>query len=75
MGDLDNNQFQPKILHDTANYTVAHVSVENVAYHENNNVHRMNNCKWTDEQKHRIIEIDTEERAKGKYFMRRVKER
>ena len=51
------------------------LGVENVAYHENSNVHRMNNLEWTDEQRHRIAEIDTEERARGKHFMRRVKER
>ena len=37
---------------------MAQLGVENVAYHENNNVHRMNKCKWTDKQRHRIIEID-----------------
>ena len=54
---------------------MAPLSVENVAYHENNNVHRMNNREWTDEQRHMIVEIDTEERTRGKHFMRRVKER
>ena len=54
---------------------VAPLGDENVAYHENNNLHRMNNYEWTDEQRHRIVEIDTEERKSGKYFMRRVKER
>ena len=65
MGDLDINQFQSNILHDIANDTVAPLSVENVVYLENNNVHRMNNREWTDEQKHKIVEIDTEETARG----------
>ena len=44
---------------------MAPLSVENVVYLENNNVHRMNNREWTDEQKHKIVEIDTEETARG----------
>ena len=44
---------------------VAPLGDENVAYHENNNLHRMNNYVWTDEQRHRIVEIDTEERKRG----------
>ena len=75
MGDLDNNQFQPNILHDIANDTVAPLDVENVEYHENNKVHRMNNREWTHKQRHRIVEIDTKERARGEHFMRRVEER
>ena len=35
----------------------------------------MNNREWTDQQKHRIVEIDKEERTRGKHFMKRVKER
>ena len=75
MGDLDNNQFQPNTLHDIANDTVAPLGFENVAYRENNNVHRMNNRKSTEEQRHRIVEVDAEKRTRGKQFMRRVKER
>ena len=52
-------------LHDIANDTMAPLVVENVAYHKNNNVHRMNNIEWTDEQRHRIVVIDTEERKRG----------
>ena len=52
-------------LHDITNDTLAPLVVENVAYHENNNVHRMNNLEWTDEQRHRIVGIDTEEREGG----------
>ena len=35
----------------------------------------MNNREWTNEQKHRIVEIDMLERRRRKKFMRRVKER
>ena len=75
MGDLDNNQFQPNIIHDITNDTVAPLGFENVAYHENNNVHKINNRKSTEEQRHRIVEVDVEKRTRGKQFMRRVKER
>ena len=75
MGDFDNNQFQPNIIHDIGNDTVAPLGFENVAYHENNNVHRMNNRKSTEEQRHRIVEVDAEKKTIGKQFMRRVKER
>ena len=75
MGDLDNNQFQPNTLHDIVNDTVAPLGFENVAYRENNNVHRMSNRKSTEEQRHRIVEVDAEKRTRGKQFMRRVKER
>ena len=77
MGDLDNNQFQniSNILDYIANDTVAPLGVVNAGYHENKNEHRKNSHKWTDKQRHRILEIDTEERTIGKDFMRRVKER
>ena len=77
MGDLHNNQFQniSNILDYIANDTVAPLGVENLGYHENKNGHRMNSHKWTDKQRHRIVEIDTEERTRGNHFMRRVKER
>ena len=59
MGDLDNNQFQPNI-HDFANNTVVPSGSDREANHDNNNRLRvMNNREWTDEQKHRIVEIDT----------------
>ena len=77
MGDLDNNQFQniSNILDYIANDTVAPLGVVNAGYNENKNGHRMNSHKWTDKQRHRILEIDTEDRTIGKDFMRRVKER
>ena len=70
MGDLDNNQLRPRILRDVA-YTVAPPDAENIANHVNNNtVHNMNNREWTDEQKRKIVEIDKEERKRGRNFMR-----
>ena len=76
MEDLDNNQFQPNQPHDVADDTVVPTDAENRANHDNDNiVHMMDNRKWTDEQKHKIVEIDIQERRRGKYFMRRVKER
>ena len=54
---------------------MAPLSVENVPYHEYNNVHRTNNREWTDDQNHRIVEIDAKERSREKHFMKRVKER
>ena len=60
MEDLDNNQFQPNELHDIADDTVAQTGVENRANHVNDDdVHMVNNGEWTDEQKYRIVEIDT----------------
>ena len=35
----------------------------------------MNNREWTDQQKHRIVEIDKEEKTTGKHFMKKVKDR
>ena len=49
--------------------------VGNVAYHENNKVHRINNREWTDEQGQRFVKIKTKERTREKHFMKRVKER
>ena len=76
MEDLDNYQFQPKQPHDGADDTVAPNDAENRANHDNGDiVHMMNNREWNDEQKHKIVEIVIQERRRGKYFMRRVKER
>ena len=76
MEDLDNNQFQPNQPHDVADNTVAPNDAENRANHDNDDiVHMMNNREWTNEQKHKTVEIDIQERRRGKYFMRRVKER
>ena len=59
---------------DIANGKVPLLGVENVAYHENNNVNRMNNRKWRDKEKHRIIEKEKKRTTRGKHFMQRVKE-
>ena len=76
MEDLDNNQFQPNQPHDIANDTVAHIGAENRANHDNDDmVHIMNNREWNEEQKRKLVEIDRQERRKGKNFMKRVKAR
>ena len=76
MEDLDNNQFQPNQPRDLANIAVVPIGAENRANHENeNHVHAVNRGEWTQEQKRKIVEIDTEERRRGKGFMRRVKQR
>ena len=56
--------------------TMLKTDAENRANHDNSNiVHLMNNREWTNEQKHRIVEIDMLERRRRENFMRRVKER
>ena len=72
---LDNNQFQLNLFHDTSNDAVASLGVENVAYHENNDMHRTNNRKWTDKQKQWIVKINTEKRTREKNVIKRVKEK
>ena len=55
---------------------MAPLDAENIANHvDDNTVHNMSNRKWTDEQKRRIVEIDEEERKRGRNFMRRIKAR
>ena len=76
MRDLDNDQMNPKILHDFADNTVVPAGAENGANHGNNRrVHLMNNREWTNEQRNRLVPIDCEERKKGKHFMAHVKAR
>lgn len=76
MENIDQNQFQPNQTHDVADDTVAPIDAENRAHHNNDGiVHIMNSREWTDEQKHKLVEIDTQERMRGKNFMRRVKVR
>ena len=76
MEDLNNNQFQPNQAYDAADETVAPNNAENRANHDNDDiVHMMNNREWTDEQKHKIVEMDIQDRRRGKYLMRHVKER
>ena len=76
MEDLDYNQIQPNQLHDVADDIVVLNGAENRANHDNENlVHIVNGSEWTEEQKHKVVKIDTEERQRGKGFMRRVKQR
>ena len=52
MGDLDNDQMNPNILHGFADNTVVPAGAENGANHGNNRrVHLMNNREWTNEQR------------------------
>ena len=76
MGDIDQNQFQPQQTHDVVNKTVVEqVDAENIASQlHNNNVHIMNRGEWTNEEKLKIVQTNTEERQKGKNFMKRIKQ-
>ena len=74
MGDLDDIQFQP-ILQDIADGTVVPLGADIQANLENNRVCVTNNREWSEEQKHRIVEIDHQERRKGKNYMKRIKRR
>ena len=65
------NQFYKNIADDT----VVPLGSDNQANLENNRVRITNNHKWSEEQKHRIVEIDHQERRKGKNFMTRIKRR
>ena len=73
-GDLDDIQFQP-ILQNIADDTVVPLGSDNQANLENNRVRITNNHEWSEEQKHRIVEIDHQERRKGKNFMKCIKRR
>ena len=73
---LNNNQFQPNQPHDVADDTVAQISARNRANQDNDDiVHIMNDCEWTEKQKCKLVEIDRQERRRGKNFMKRVKAR
>ena len=74
MRDLDDIQFQP-ILQNIADDTVLPLGSDNQANLENNRVRITNNLEWSEEQKHRIVEIDHQERRKGKNFMKRIKKK
>ncbi len=76
IGNLDNDQFHPNQPHDVAGDTVAQMDNEIGANNDNDDMlNMMNNREWTDEQKYRIVEIDTQERKRGKNFMKRIKSR
>ena len=69
------NQFQSNQPHNVADDTVAQIGAENRANHDNDDiVHIMNNCKWTEEQKRKLVEIDWQGR-RGKNIMKRVNPR
>ena len=71
IGDLDDIQFQP-IVRDIADDTVVPLGADNQTNLKNNRVQKY---KWSQEQKHRIVEIDHQERRIGKNFMKRIKRR
>ena len=73
-GDLDDIKFQP-ILQNIADDTVVPLGSDNQANLENNRVRITNNHEWSEEQKLRIVEIDHQERRKGKNFMKCIKRR
>ena len=78
MEDLDYNyQNQPHFTSVSANKTVAQLAdAEKIADQTlDNRFHTINDRVWTDEEKKRVVEIDREERLKGKNFMKRIKER
>ena len=50
--------------------------VENLASQlQTNNVHIIKKRKWKNEEKLKIVQINKEERQKGKNFMKRIKQR
>ena len=65
MGDLDDIQFQPN-LRDIADDTVVPLGADNQANLGNNQVRITNNHEWSEEQKHRIVEIDHQEKGEGR---------
>ena len=76
MEDFDYNQIQQNQLHDVADDTMMPDGAENRADHDNENVvHIVNGSEWTEQQQHKVVDIDTEERRRGKGFMQRVKQR
>ena len=67
---------QPVQPHDVADDTVAQTDAENRANHDNDDiVDKINNFEWTEEQKCKLVEIDRQERRRGKNFMKRMKAR
>ena len=74
MVNMDQNQFQTQQIHDVANETVAEqVDAEDIASQlYNNNVHIMNKEEWTNKKKLKIVQINREERQKGKNFMKKI---
>ena len=78
MEDLDYNyQIQPNFKLSVAEKTLLQLTdAESIADRvQNNKSHTVNGRDWTDEEKKRVVEIDREERMKGKNFLKRIKER
>ena len=76
MGDNDQNRFQTQQTHDVSNETVAEqVDAESIASQlHNNNFHIMKKGEWAYEEKMKMVQINREERQKGKNFMKRMKQ-
>ena len=77
MGDIDQNQFRSQQTRDVANETVAEqVDAENIASQlRNNDVHIINKQEWMNKEKLKIVQINREERQKGKNFIKRITQR
>ena len=49
------------------------IGAENRENHENDDiVHIMNNHEWVEEQKHNLVEIDRQERRRGKELHEKI---
>ena len=68
---------QTQQVHDVANEAVAEqVNAENTASQvHNKNFHTLNKGEWTKKEKLKLVQINKEERQKGKMFMKRIKQR
>ena len=76
MGDTDqNNQLQQNQNQGTLNHNVAGIAPSDSQGTPLDNRTHNNSVIWTVWEKMRLVEIDTEERAKGYGFMNRVKNR
>ena len=76
MGDIDqNNQLQQNQNQGTLNHNVAGIAPSDSQGTPLDNRTHNNSVIWTVWEKMRLVEIDTEERAKGYGFMNRVKNR
>ena len=68
---------QTQQVHDLANEAVAEqVNAENTASQlHNKNFHTLNKEEWTKKEKLKLVQINNEERQKGKMFMKRITQR
>ena len=73
MGDIKQNQFQPQQTHDVANGKNDGKNIASCLH--NDKVRIMNKEELTNEEKSKILQINREERQKGKDFMKRIKQR